>query len=72
MTATAVRSEWGVVTKQVRAYIESRLGAPVAAAEMCSGGFTPGLAARLLLSDGTRVLVKGIPDDHPMPAVYAA
>lgn len=72
MTATAVRPEWGAVPEQVRAYVESRLGAAVAGAEVCGGGFTPGLAARLLLSDGTRVFVKGIPDEHPMSAVYAA
>ncbi|MER6218839.1 phosphotransferase [Streptomyces sp. NPDC001674] len=70
MTATAVRPEWGAVPDQVRAYIETRLGAAVAEAQMCGGGFTPGLAARLLLADGKRVFVKGIPDEHPMASVY--
>ncbi|MFJ2752821.1 phosphotransferase [Streptomyces sp. NPDC087297] len=70
MTATAVRPEWGAVPDQVRAYIETRLGAAVTEAQMCGGGFTPGLAARLLLADGNRVFVKGIPDEHPMASVY--
>ncbi|MFE5592912.1 phosphotransferase family protein [Streptomyces sp. NPDC056549] len=72
MTATAVRPEWGAVPEQVRTYIEARLGVAVSEAEMCGGGFTPGLAARLLLADGSRVFVKGIPDEHPMRSVYQA
>ncbi|MFZ3475916.1 phosphotransferase [Streptomyces sp. 4.24] len=70
MTATAVRPEWDAVPEQVRTYIEDRLGCTVAEADMCGGGFTPGLAARILLADGSRVFVKGLPHDHPLAYVY--
>jgi hypothetical protein len=44
----------------VRAGIEERLGSTVSAAESQAGGFSPGLAARLRLADGSRVFVKAV------------
>lgn len=44
----------------MRADFEERLGARVAAAVTQPQGFSPGLAARLLLSDGRRVFLKAV------------
>jgi len=44
----------------VRAALEERLGARVVEAVTQPGGFSPGLAARLLLADGRRVFVKAV------------
>ena len=42
----------------VRGAVERELGAPVAAAESCGGGFTAGFASRVLTSDGGRAFIK--------------
>jgi aminoglycoside phosphotransferase (APT) family kinase protein len=39
--------------------------------EVQTGGFTPGLAARVQLAGGDRVFVKGIAADHPLAGRYA-
>jgi len=44
----------------VRSAIEDRLGSRVVAAHSQAGGFSPGVAARLELADGTRVFVKAV------------
>jgi hypothetical protein len=44
----------------------------IVSADVQGGGFTPGLAARLLLADGGRVFVKGIAVDHPLVGKYRA
>ncbi|MFF6957288.1 phosphotransferase [Streptomyces sp. NPDC008317] len=58
--AQGVRAEWGDVPAGVRGEAEVRLGARVAAAETQAGGFSPGVAARLRLTDGTRAFVKAV------------
>jgi aminoglycoside phosphotransferase (APT) family kinase protein len=54
------RLAWIDLPAGVRADIEARLGAAVVAARDQSGGFSPGLAARLRLADGQRVFVKAV------------
>ncbi len=54
------RLAWADLPGEVRAGIESRLGAPVVAVRDQSGGFSPGLAVRLRLADGQRVFVKAV------------
>jgi aminoglycoside phosphotransferase (APT) family kinase protein len=50
----------------VRAAIEGWLASPVASAVTQPGGFSPGLAARLLTADGRRVFVKAVgPELNP-------
>src|SRR5207249_2190680 len=43
-----------------RAGLEQRLAATVTGAVTCSGGFSPGVAARLQLTDGRQVFVKAV------------
>jgi hypothetical protein len=45
---------------RVRRAIEEILGAPVVAAHSQPGGFSPGLAARLVLADGRRAFAKAV------------
>jgi aminoglycoside phosphotransferase len=48
------------VPGRVRRAIEEILGAPVVAARSQPGGFSPGLAARLVLADGRRAFAKAV------------
>ncbi|MEX5717786.1 hypothetical protein [Geodermatophilus maliterrae] len=52
------RLSWADVPGTVRRAITDSLGASVVSAESPPGGFTPGVAARLLLADGRRCFVK--------------
>src|SRR3712207_1221085 len=64
----------------LRADIEAALGSPVATVTGCTGGFSPGTAAVLTCSDGTRAFVKAVgtplnpdtPDLHRTEARVAA
>ena len=56
--AEGSRVEWADVPEQVRAAIEGACGATVAEAATAPGGFSPGLAARVLCADGRRWFVK--------------
>lgn len=67
---TAMRPSWATLPEKVRRAIADRLGAPVASARDQGGGFTPGVAARLLLEDGARAFVKAMPLAHPLAAAY--
>jgi aminoglycoside phosphotransferase (APT) family kinase protein len=58
--AGGVRAAWEEVPAELRALIEAGLGARVAAAATQSGGFSPGVAARLRLADGRRAFVKAV------------
>jgi len=58
--AEGVRITWDSVPESVRAGIEQVRGAPVVRATSQPGGFSPGVAARLLCADGTRWFVKGV------------
>jgi aminoglycoside phosphotransferase (APT) family kinase protein len=64
-----VRVHWDDLPPEVRAAFERRLGASVVEAVTQRGGFSPGLAARLRLSDRRRVFLKAVsesanPDSH--------
>lgn len=54
--------------------VESHLGAPVAEATTQTGGFSPGVAARLRLADGRRVFAKAVgPRPNPdSPVLHRA
>ena len=56
--AEGERIEWAALPDATRDAIEARLGAPVVAATSQRGGFSPGLASRLRLADGTDVFLK--------------
>ncbi|MDQ1475369.1 MAG: hypothetical protein QOE62_598 [Actinomycetota bacterium] len=58
--ASGRRTQWSDLPASLRAAIEDRFGARVVAAESQSGGFSPGVAARLRLADGTRAFVKAV------------
>jgi hypothetical protein len=48
------------VPQRVRRAIEDVLGAPIVSARSQPGGFSPGLAARLVLADGRRAFAKAV------------
>jgi hypothetical protein len=56
--AESPRIEWDQVPARVRTAVEEALGARVVCAETQLGGFSPGAAARLVLTDGRRAFVK--------------
>ncbi|MFI0941939.1 aminoglycoside phosphotransferase family protein [Streptomyces sp. NPDC021020] len=58
--ARGVRVAWEAVPGGVRAAVEGRLGARVVRAATQSAGFSPGVAARLVLADGRRAFVKAV------------
>jgi aminoglycoside phosphotransferase (APT) family kinase protein len=58
--AQGARIPWETVPEGVRAAVESGLGARVAESVTQPGGFSPGVAARLLLEDGRRAFVKAV------------
>ena len=58
--AAGVRVHWENLPEHVRGAIEQRLGGKVVEAVTQPGGFSPGLAARLLTDDGRRVFVKAV------------
>ncbi|NUU23164.1 MAG: phosphotransferase [Streptomycetaceae bacterium] len=72
MTATAVRPNWHDLPVPTREAVVSLAGADVTAAESQGGGYTPGLATRLHLADGSRLFVKGIECGHPLSGTYRA
>ncbi len=57
------RLEWDALPESVRNAVETRLGSRVNKAITQSGGFSPGVAARLLLRDGRRCFVKAVCSD---------
>ncbi|MFK4068886.1 phosphotransferase family protein [Streptomyces sp. NPDC029674] len=61
--ATGVRAPWRQLPAHVRGELEAALGAPVAEAVTQHGGFSPGVAARVLLGDGRRAFVKAVSAD---------
>lgn len=61
---TPPRLGWDELPERVRAAAESALGAPVVRDEIQTGGFSPGLASRLVLGDGRRVFAKAISADR--------
>jgi aminoglycoside phosphotransferase (APT) family kinase protein len=68
---TAVRPRWDQLPAPLRHGLAAQLG-DITHADVQTGGFTPGLAARLALADGHAVFVKGIAADHPLAGKYQA
>ena len=58
--ASGQRIAWEELPEQVRAAVEGWLGSPVVSAETQPGGFSPGVASRLVAADGRRVFVKAV------------
>ncbi len=58
--AEGKRLHWEQLPAHVRLALEQRLDAPVVEAETQKTGFSPGLAARLRLGDGSRVFLKAV------------
>ncbi|MHA7960745.1 phosphotransferase [Streptomyces sp. L500] len=58
--ATGVRRPWADVPPAVRRALEDALGGRVVEAHSQSGGFSPGVAARVRLADGRRAFVKAV------------
>ncbi len=69
-TGTAIRTDWTDVPAAVRSAIEHVVGAGVLEAETQSGGFSHGVAARALLTDGRRVFIKAIAADDELAQMY--
>jgi hypothetical protein len=70
--AEGVRLMWAAVPAQLRALAERQLGSAVVSAVSQPTGFSPGVAARLLLADGRRVFAKAAgPEPNPgVPAIH--
>jgi hypothetical protein len=58
--AVGVRIAWDAVPGPVRSAVEQVCGSPVIAATTQPGGFSPGVAARVVCADGTRHFVKAV------------
>jgi hypothetical protein len=68
----AVRPAWTELPDSLRERIERRLGSPVSSSAVQAGGFTHGVASRLVLADQSRVFAKAMPADDPLAAAYEA
>jgi aminoglycoside phosphotransferase len=67
------RLPWTELPGHLRARVERLLGSPVVAATTQPGGFSPGIAARLLLADGQRAFVKAVGDiNRDAPGLHRA
>jgi aminoglycoside phosphotransferase (APT) family kinase protein len=58
--ASGQRIAWEELPEGVRAAVEGWLGSPVVSATTQPGGFSPGVASRLVAADGRRVFVKAV------------
>ena len=61
--AQGVRTPWEALPAPVRAAVAELLGAPVTDAGTQTGGFSPGVAARLRTAGGSRAFVKAVSAD---------
>jgi aminoglycoside phosphotransferase (APT) family kinase protein len=70
--AEGVRLPWPAVPAHIRGLLERQLGSAVASATSQPTGFSPGVAARLLLADGRHVFVKaaGPEPNLAVPAIH--
>ena len=70
--AAGQRLPWSDVPAPVRAEVEARFGSAVISAHSQVGGFSPGVAARLRLADGSRAFVKAVcsAPNPDAPAIY--
>jgi hypothetical protein len=58
--AEGVRAPYDALPPDVRGWLDTTVGSPVVRATTQVGGFSPGVAARLECSDGTRAFVKAV------------
>src|SRR4051794_26768924 len=58
--ATGVRVAYDALPESVRGWVDTTLGSRVVRAQTQLGGFSPGVAARLVCADGTRAFVKAV------------
>src|SRR4051794_38862841 len=58
--AAGVRVAYDALPPAVRGWVETTLASPVVHAQTQLGGFSPGVAARLVCADGTRAFVKAV------------
>lgn len=70
MPASKRRLRWAELPEDVRRRVEDVAGGRVIAAENMTGGFSPGLAARLRLADGGAVFAKAIDGRWPIEAGF--
>jgi hypothetical protein len=70
--AEGSRVDWADVPEQVRTEIERACGAPVVDAVTAPGGFSPGLAARIVCGDGRRWFVKAASPGLPTVRAFQA
>jgi hypothetical protein len=70
--APAVRPRWAALPAPVLARVESHLGKRMEHAADQTGGFTHGVAARLVLADSSQVFAKAIPSDDELAGAYRA
>jgi aminoglycoside phosphotransferase (APT) family kinase protein len=71
--AEGKRLPWQAIPASLRAQAETLLGARVVAAATQPGGFSPGVAARLTLADGSRAFAKAVGDLNPdSPGIHRA
>lgn len=70
--AEGVRVHWEDLPTAIRAAVEEQLGSAVVEAVTQPAGFSPGLAARLLLRDGSRAFVKAVSEsaNPDSPAIH--
>jgi phosphotransferase family enzyme len=72
--ARGLKRPWRSLPAAVRARVEDEMGSQVVSAVTQSGGFSPGVAARLQLASGERTFIKAIgaePNPHS-PVMYRA
>lgn len=55
-----VRMQWPALPAAVREWVEREFRSAVVTADSQSGGFSPGVAARLVCADGSRAFVKAV------------
>jgi hypothetical protein len=61
--AQGIRLAYDKTPYAVRAWVDATLGSPVVTAVTQPGGFSPGVAARLVCADGTRAFCKAVSDE---------
>jgi hypothetical protein len=61
--AAGVRVAYDALPPSVRGWVDTTLGSPVVQARTQPGGFSPGVAARLVCADGNRAFVKAVSAD---------
>ncbi|MFD7711474.1 aminoglycoside phosphotransferase family protein [Streptomyces sp. NPDC059786] len=61
--ATGLRTPWEALPESVKDAVAGVLGAPVVSAVTQTGGFSPGVAARVGTADGRRAFVKAVSAD---------